>query len=60
MRLSVSIPDKLGQEVHDRAATQRRKLSNMVALLLEAGLSDPHVGNSVSVSSPQSEEAQDK
>ena len=56
----MSIPDKLGQEVHDRAATQRRKLSNMVALLLEAGLSDPHVGNSVSVSSPQSEEAQDK
>lgn len=34
----MSIPDELGQEVQDRATSERRGMSNMVALLLELGL----------------------
>ena len=46
MRLSVSIPDELGEEVQARAAAQERGLSNMVAVLLKAGLAAPQITHS--------------
>ena len=38
MRLSVSVPTELAEAVQARATAERRPLSHMVALLLEAAL----------------------
>ena len=40
MRLSVSLPDGLAQQVAARAEAENRPVSNMIAVLLYAALAD--------------------
>lgn len=41
MRITISLPDELGEAVQARAMRERRSLSNLVALFIEDGMAAP-------------------
>ena len=43
MRLTLTLPDELGEALKDRAKVERRPVSNMAALLLYVGLAEARV-----------------
>ena len=48
MRLTISLPDSIGEALQARAKNEKRPVSNMVAVILEAAL----VGDLSSASTP--------
>ena len=43
MRLTLTLPDELGEAVKRRAKIERRPVSNMAAVLLYVGLADAQI-----------------